>query len=51
LAQVEDLDSVAFPYGIGCGAAGGAWDVYYKIISDFAEYLDGKVDVFIYQKD
>lgn len=51
LAQVEDLESVAFPYLIGCGLAAGNWDAYYKIISNFARYLDGKVDVFIYHKE
>jgi len=24
--------SIAIPYGIGCGLAGGSWDVVYKII-------------------
>jgi len=51
LVQVEDLHSVAFPWGIGCGAAGGDWNVYYKIIGNFAKYLDSKADVFIYLKE
>ena len=49
MAQIPSLESVAFPYGIGCGAAGGDWDTYYKIIQNFAEYLDGKAEVFIYR--
>jgi len=51
IANIEDLHSVALPYGIGCGAAGGDWKVYYKIIENFAKFLDGKADVFIYKKD
>jgi O-acetyl-ADP-ribose deacetylase (regulator of RNase III) len=51
LAQIEGLDSVAFPYLIGCGLAAGNWDMYYKIIGNFARYLDGKADVFIYHKE
>lgn len=31
--------SVALPYGIGCGLAGGDWDIVYKIIEDvFSDY-------------
>lgn len=37
LGQVEDLKSVAFPYGIGCGLAGGDWDKYYGMIEDFSD--------------
>jgi O-acetyl-ADP-ribose deacetylase (regulator of RNase III) len=51
LAQIENLESVAFPYGIGCGLAAGDWEVYFKILNNFADYLSGKVDVVIYQKD
>jgi len=48
LAQVEDLDSVAFPWQIGCGAAGGDWDVYFKMINNFADYVEDKADVSVY---
>lgn len=51
IAQIPSLESVAFPYGIGCGAAGGDWDIYYKILQNFAEYLDGTADVYIYRLD
>ncbi|KKN60995.1 hypothetical protein LCGC14_0526200 [marine sediment metagenome] len=51
LAQVKDLESVAFPYGVGCAAAGGNWEVYHKMICNFAKYLDDKADVFIYHKE
>jgi O-acetyl-ADP-ribose deacetylase (regulator of RNase III) len=51
IAQIPSLESVAFPYGIGCGAAGGDWNIYYRILQNFAGYLDGKADVYIYRLD
>ncbi len=38
LACVAELkpESVAMPYQIGCGLAGGNWKVYEKVISDWA---------------
>jgi len=35
----ESLHSVAFPYLIGCGLAGGNWLVYKKRIEDFAQQV------------
>ena len=29
--------SIAFPYKIGCGLAGGNWDEYFQILEDFAK--------------
>ncbi len=43
IAQIEELDSIAFPWGIGCGAAGGNWDSYLKMINDFAERVEANV--------
>ncbi len=32
-------ESLAIPYGIGCGFGGGNWDIVYKIIEDiFTDY-------------
>ena len=31
-----ELESVAFPYLIGCGLAGGDWQSYGAMVSDFA---------------
>lgn len=42
LAKVPDLESVAFPYGIGCGAAGGDWNYYLGTIENFAKYVSEK---------
>merc|ERR1711871_543112 len=33
----ESLHSVAFPYLIGCGLAGGNWILYRHLINDFAK--------------
>jgi len=32
--DIIDGDVVGFPYGIGCGLAGGNWDDYYKILDE-----------------
>ena len=37
ISEIEDLESIAFPWGIGCGAAGGDWKNYEKMISSFAK--------------
>lgn len=29
-----ELDTVAMPYQIGCGLAGGNWDIYRKLLED-----------------
>lgn len=42
----EDTNSVAFPYLIGCGLAGGHWPSYYAMICEFAAAAVG-VHVFI----
>lgn len=39
LEKIAELapKSLAFPYGIGCGLAGGNWSVYSAMINDFAQ--------------
>lgn len=39
ISQVENLESIAFPFGIGCGAAGGNWENYKDMIDNFADQL------------
>ncbi len=52
LAKVDDLESVAFPWRIGCGAAGGNWEHYLGTITNFAQYVDEKgVKVRIYRRE
>lgn len=36
---------VGLPYGIGCGLAGGSWDIVYKIIQD----IFTEVDCYLYK--
>lgn len=52
LAKVDNLESVAFPYKIGCGIAGGDWNWYLNAINKFAEYVENKqqTKVVIYQR-
>lgn len=52
LAQVPDLESVAFPWRIACGAAGGDWEHYLGKITNFANYVGEQgVKVKIYRRD
>jgi O-acetyl-ADP-ribose deacetylase (regulator of RNase III) len=53
LAQVPNLESIAFPWKIACGAAGGNWEHYLGKINNFAKYVgekDGTL-VRIYQRE
>ena len=48
--QLPDLKSIAFPFQIGCGLAGGDWNVYLSEIERFANSFDGRdVDVVVYK--
>lgn len=33
----NEITDVAFPYGIGCGLAGGNWTTYMQMIEEFAK--------------
>ena len=46
MAALPALDSVAFPFMIGCGAAGGDWMAYRHLIRLFAEKVDARVRVY-----
>ena len=41
--------SLAFPYKIGCGLAGGNWDDYFASLKYFSEYF--KIEVVLYKID
>ncbi len=45
LDQLPKAKSLAFPYGIGCGLAGGNWDHYYKLIKHWS---DNNPDTMVY---
>lgn len=49
IKKINNLESIAFPYKIGCGLAGGEWDIYEKMIDDFAS--DVNANVYIYKID
>jgi O-acetyl-ADP-ribose deacetylase (regulator of RNase III) len=37
IAELPKLKSIGFPYGIGCGLAGGDWKEYETLLEKFAE--------------
>jgi O-acetyl-ADP-ribose deacetylase (regulator of RNase III) len=39
--EVEDK-TIAFPYRVGCGLAGGQWDLYEPLIHSFAHMIEDK---------
>lgn len=43
ISKIEELESIAFPWGIGCGAAGGNWDEYLNMIEEFSNCVSAKV--------
>lgn len=43
-SMFNDNDSIAIPYEIGCGLAGGSWGIVYKIIEDV--FKDYKVTIY-----
>lgn len=53
LAKIPDLESVAFPWRIGCGAAGGNWERYLGKLTNFAHYVHDKYNtkVVIYRRE
>lgn len=44
----EKINSVAFPYMIGCGLAGGDWETYLKMIKEFAKTYNN-IHIVIYK--
>lgn len=50
VACIPDVESVAFPHGIGCGMAGGKWEDYYAMITEWSE-RHPKISVVIYKYD
>lgn len=42
---IKDLESIAFPYKIGCGLAGGDWNKYLQLLEEFAQNTDAEVYV------
>jgi len=40
ISQIPNLETIAFPWKIGCNLAGGDWKFYLGTINNFAEYVD-----------
>jgi O-acetyl-ADP-ribose deacetylase (regulator of RNase III) len=52
IAKIEMLESIAFPWRIGCGSAGGDWKHYIGMLHNFAQYVGQKgVKVRIYRRE
>lgn len=46
LLEIKDLKSIAFPYKIGCGIAGGNWNNYLKMIEEFSKRTPATVVIY-----
>lgn len=52
VAEIPNLESIAFPWKIGCNLGGGIWEHYLGTLTNFANYVEGKgVRVLIYRRD
>ena len=47
ISQLYSLSSVAIPYKIGCGLAGGDWSIVINIIREYFEYSN--IECIIYR--
>jgi O-acetyl-ADP-ribose deacetylase (regulator of RNase III) len=45
MSKITDLESVAFPHGIGCGLGGGIWQDYEQAIVEFASATKARVTI------
>ena len=46
IGEIKNLESVAFPYLVGCGSAGGKWEDYLKEIEMFADIFQVPVTLY-----
>ena len=42
ISKIDNLESIAFPYKIGCGLADGDWNKYLEILENFSKYINEK---------
>jgi O-acetyl-ADP-ribose deacetylase (regulator of RNase III) len=45
ISVIKGLESIAFPFGIGCGLAGGDWKDYRTMLEFFADAMKGTKNV------
>ena len=46
IALIDNVNSVAMPYNIGCGLAGGNWSVYYNMLEVFTNKHQIKITLY-----
>lgn len=46
ISKIPDIKSIAFPYRIGCGAAGGNWENYEKMINLLSDKTNINVSIY-----
>lgn len=53
VAKIPDLESIAFPWRIGCNLGGGIWEHYLGTLTNFANYvkLTQGAKVIIYRRE
>ena len=52
ISKIPNLQSIAFPFGIGCGLVGGNWENYLGKLTLFENYIEKKnVKVVLYKLD
>lgn len=53
MSKISNLESVAFPWRIGCGLGGGIWEHYLGTLTNFAEFVGNKykTKVIIYRPE
>lgn len=55
IANISNLESIALPWRVGCGAAGGDWNHYLVTITNFANYVEttqgAKVKIYRREED
>src|ERR1700722_15166322 len=52
ITEIEGLKSIAFPWMVGCGIAGGSWPNYLAMITSLSIKLEDRgADVVIYRRE
>jgi O-acetyl-ADP-ribose deacetylase (regulator of RNase III) len=46
----NNKDTIYFPYKIGCGIAGGSWDIVYNIIKSYFDASPIKCNIIVFDK-
>jgi phosphoserine phosphatase len=46
ISKIKDINSIAFPWRIGCGLAGGNWDTYMSMIDNFSSKFNINVSIY-----